>query len=175
MDKRVASARCIVDPACVVPVLDPAVSAARGKAVRALIGDQGLRELRASRALWVERELVHGLQANLANDTPLTEMQADDFTRTMFEEGHRQDVEMQQRQQRSQLFGLREGAVLRYADDSPTAELALQSGEESIQAMRDRAATMLAGEQLAAFNRMYDDLLIAFRRHIRNKYAGERI
>ena len=70
-------------------------------------------------------------------------------------------------------FSSGDGASLLYTDRAESRELMLQSGEAYVQALRDRAATQLSGEQLAVLNEMYDDLLIEFRRHLRRKAAGK--
>ncbi len=172
LDQRLATARCAADPACVSPAPDSAVFSARDQEIRDIIGDDGLRELRADlHAGGRERRIVDGLQARLAGGAALTVTQAADLTRALFDENRRQQRELYQRQQHGQAFRLADGTSLTYADDAPSPELALRSGEMSVQATRDRAATVLTGEQLAAFNRMHDDLLVAFRAFIRDEYA----
>jgi hypothetical protein len=171
LEKRVSAARCIVNPACVEPAPDSALFSSRDQAIRDIVGDEGLRELRAFRSAEPERRVVGALQSRLENRAVLTPMQSDDLARALSDESRRQLREMYQRQQRGKAFGPPDGPTLVYADDSPTADLALQSGEASVQAIRDSAATMLTGEQLITFNRMYDELLISFRDFIRTRYT----
>lgn len=178
MDKRLKQAKCMVNPACVDRTPDQASAWAaqyasrRDQAIRDIIGDEGLRELRNGRVTEIERRIVAGLQSRLPSTAGLTTEQAEGLTRALVEENHLQQRQLAERDQHWSYYSLRDGPTLHYDNDAPTAELALQSGEASAQAMRERGATVLTGDQLMAYNRMYDDLLIEFRRHIRFKYQS---
>ncbi len=167
--KRIAAARCVVNPACLSPVFDTDLFGSVDQDIRDIIGDENMGALKGFRAAAAQRHAVSGLQSSLAGGQALSNAQADDLAHGLYDESLRQRREMYQRQQRQRGFSAANGAELMYAYNAPTPEIALQTAETYVQAMRDRAATQLQGEQLSAFNRMYDELLIEFRRFLRHQ------
>jgi hypothetical protein len=169
IEQRLTAARCITDAGCITSVFNDAVFGARDQDIRDILGDEGFKELRAFRAAETDRDVVGGLQARLAPELALTPAQADSLTHALHDERLRLRRESYSRQEHLEGWALAGGAAprLEYADNLATPELMYQSGERYVQAMRDRAATMLTGEQLVAFNRMQDELLVSFRRRLR--------
>ena len=53
--------------------------------------------------------------------------------------------------------------VIVYSRDAKTLDERMASAAASIDRMRDRAGTLLSGEQLTVFNQMQDDALLVFR------------
>lgn len=171
MERRVVTARCVTDPACVKAPANTEAYAALDRQIRDLIGDDDTRALRNFSRAKMERRAVDGLQARLSADNALSQAQADGLAVALFDEGRRQDRAL--RDQHRVGFSTGDGPSLVYASRAGSMELMLQSGEAHVQALRDRAATQISGEQLAVLNEMYDDLLIEFRRHLRRKAAGK--
>jgi hypothetical protein len=169
MERRVATARCVADPLCLKPPSNSDAHQALDRQIRDLIGDGGLRELSNFSRAERERRAVDSLRSRLSGGNALSQAQADELTAALFDESRQQDRAM--RDQHRMGFSTGEGLSLLYTDRATSMELMLQSGEAYVQAMRDRAATQLSGEQLAMLNEMYDDLLIEFRRHLRRKAA----
>ena len=170
-EKRVASARCIGDPLCLRTAMSTPFFSERDQQIRDIVGDEHMKDLRSFRNAEQERKLVDTLQKQMPATLALSESQAGDLALAIFDERQKQQHEMQVRQQRVRGYGLGNGFSLFYAANATTAEAALQSGEQYVQAMRDRAATVLQGDQLAAFNRNQDDLLIGFRRFVNEQIA----
>ncbi len=90
----------------------------------------------------------------------------------MREERGAQTRELASRGHKAGSYGA-DGMYIVYASDGATPEQAMESAQQYVQRVRDRAALVLSTGQLAVFNQMQDDLMIGFRRLQRQQLARQ--
>jgi hypothetical protein len=160
LDRRVGIARCLTDTFCVRPELGDGTQ--RRQAVVDLIGEENTVKLeRYGRDQSRTGEFAK-LQARLGPRLALSPQQLDELASALYDERIRTGREIESHGHETGTIATSYGIIV-YARDTKTLDERMASAAASIDRMRDRAGTLLNGEQLAVFNQMQDDALLVFR------------
>jgi len=167
------SARCTVDPACVrPPPAELEALNAREQAIRDFVGDENYQALEQFRSTSQERTAIASLQGRLPANLALSARQSEALAMVMLEERSAQTQELVSRGLMAGAFGA-DGMLIVYAKDAATPEQSLDSAQQYVQRIHDRAALVLNTGQLAVFSQMQDDMMISFRRFHRQQLARQ--
>lgn len=164
IDRRVRAARCLIDPNCTRP--DFADSAERRQAIVDVLGDKNVAKLVEFGRERSRSSVFATLQARLGPKHALSPEQIDDLTNALFDEVARTTRDLESHGHETRKIATRYGVIV-YASDTKTFEERMASAAASIDRIRDRAGTLLYGEQLTIFNQTQDDLLLVFGPHAR--------
>ena len=160
LDRRVRMARCLTDSFCVSPDLgDPAE---RRQAVVDLIGEENAVKLEKYGRDQSRSGEFAKLQARLGPRLALSPPQLNELSSALHDEMIRTRREIESHGHETSLFATSYGIIV-YARDAKTLDERMASAAASIERMRDRAGTLLNGEQLTVFNQMQNDALMVFR------------
>lgn len=169
LDRRVRIARCLTDTFCVRP--DLVDGAQRRQAIVDLIGEENTVKLdKYGRDRSRSREFAR-LQVRLGPRLALSPQQLNELSRALYDERIRTGREIESHGHDIGNFATRYGSFV-YARDTKTLEERMASAAASIERMRDRAGTLLNGEQLTVYNQMQDDVLVVFRPYARVAIAA---
>jgi len=169
LDRRVRVARCLTDVFCLRP--DLVDSAERRQAVVDLIGEENTAKLEKHSRERSRSGEFGTLQARLGPRLALSPQQLDELSSALFDEATRTRREIESHGHETGRFMSRYGLIV-YSKDTKTIEDRMASAAASIDRMRDRAGTLLNGEQLTVFNQAQDDALLVFRPFARVQVAA---
>jgi hypothetical protein len=173
LERQAISARCAIDPLCVTPPGLSELLASSKQAIAQLIGEDGFNEMQDWRNLSVSRRVANGLSARLPSSTPLSSAQHTALAAALHAERESAIRDYLAAGQHMAGFQSADGMGVMYADQATPEERAM-SAQNYVQRTRDRAATVLSGEQLTVFNQMQDELLIDLERHLRRRDQSAR-
>ncbi len=160
LDRRVGIARCLTDTFCLRP--EPVDGTQRRQAVVDLIGEENTVKLEKYGRNRSRSGEFAKLQARLGPRHALSPQQLDELVSALYEETARTRREIESHGHETGAFASSYGIIV-YARDTKTVDERMASAAASIDRMRDRAGTLLNGEQLAIFNQTQDDALLVFR------------
>ena len=160
IDRRMRMARCITDILCVRPNLDD--GAERRQAVVDLIGKENAAKLENFGRDRSRSSEFAKFQARLGPRLALAPQQLDELSSALYDERMRTGREIESHGHEAGNFATSYGVIV-YSRDAKTLEERMASAAASIDRLRDRAGTLLSGEQLTVFNQMQDDALLVFR------------
>jgi hypothetical protein len=169
LDRRVRMARCLTDTFCVRPDLGD--GAQRRQAVVDLIGEANMVKLEKYRSDRSRSSEFASLQARLGPRLALSPPQLDELSSALHDELIRRRREIESHGHETGAFASRFGIIV-YARDTKTVDERMASAAASIDRMRDRAGTLLNGEQLTVYNQAQDDALLVFRPFARVQIAA---
>ncbi len=169
LDRRVRIARCVADIFCVRP--DLVDGAQRRQDVVDLIGEENTVKLEKYGRDRSRSGEYGTLQARLGPRLALSQQQLDELSSALYDEKIRTRREIESHGHETGAFASRFGVIF-YARDTKTVDERMASAAASIDRMRDRAGTLLGGEQLTVFNRAQDDALLVFRPFARAQIAA---
>lgn len=168
LEKQALAARCAIDPLCVMPPGLSELLTSNKQAIQQLIGEDGFKEMQDWRMAEFSRRAASGLSARLPAQSALSSSQFTALAAAL--QGERNSFTREYRAAGQHIVGFSsmEGMTVMYADQATSEERTL-SAQNYVQRVRDRAATVLRGEQLTVFNQMQDELLLDFERYLRRK------
>jgi hypothetical protein len=169
LDSRARMARCLTDRFCVRPDLGDGTQ--RRQAVVDLIGEENTVKLEKYGRDRPQSGEFAKLQARFGPRLALSPPQLDELSIALHDEMIRTRREIESHGHETGTFATSYGIIV-YARDTKTLDERMTSAAASIDRMRDRAGTLLNGEQLAVFNQMQDDALMVFRPSARVAIAG---
>jgi len=169
LDRRVRMARCLTDILCVRP--DLVDGAQWRQAIVDLIGEENTVKLEKYGRDRSRSGEFATLQARLGPQLALSPHQLDELSNALHDETNRTRREIESHGHESGAFATRYGIIV-YARDTKTLDARMASAAASIERTRDRAGTLLHGEQLTVFNQMQDDALVVFRPYARVAIAA---
>jgi hypothetical protein len=170
VEKRAAQSRCLVDPQCEGPPPQYREMQERQRAELAnLIGEDASREMHQWTASVGERRMAATLAGRLPANVPLSGTQSAALIDVLTTERRAIMQEYAATRQRMTGFGNVDGSSVMYVTDSPSIDDRVASARVNSQRLRDRAATVLSGEQLTLFNQMQDELLFDLQRHLKRQ------
>jgi hypothetical protein len=169
IDRRERIARCLVDILCLRPDLGDGTS--RRQAIVDVIGEEKTAKLEQYSRDRSRSSMHATFQARLGPRLALSPQQLDELTSALFSEANRARKELESHGHETKSFMTGYGLVV-YARDTKTVDERMASAAASIDRMRDRAGTLLNGEQLTIFNQTQDDALIVFRPFARVQIAA---
>lgn len=167
VEGRAASLRCRADPACKAP-FTPDDIANRQQALRDAIGEDKYAEYSRYTSTMAERNTVAELQKHLTGTLALSEQRAEELIAALAEERAQAFKEMSADNNKVAGIGVPNGWAY-YVESAPTLEARMATADQFSQRMRDRAATVLSGSQLTAFNQMQDMVLATLRAYLVQK------
>lgn len=160
LDRRVRMARCLTDVSCVRPDLVDSVQ--QRQAIVDLIGEENTIKLeKYGRDRSLSGEFTR-LQARLGPRLALAPQQLDELSNALYDEMIRTRREIESHGHETGAFMTNYGIIV-YARDTKTFDERMASAAASIDRMRDRASTLLNGEQQTVFEQAQDDALLVFR------------
>ena len=160
LDRRVRMARCLTDTFCLTPNLVD--GAQQRQAIVDLIGEANTVKLEKYSRTRSRTGEFEKLQARLGPKRALSDQQLDELSSALHDEQQRTRQEIESHGHESGAFASSYGIIV-YAKDTKTVEERMASAAASIDRMRDRAGTLLNGEQLTVFNQVQDDALLVYR------------
>ncbi len=166
IDRRVRSARCITDDACVRMDFGAGYGEQQRQAVTDLIGAKNVDQLETFRRQGSQVNSLARFQARLGSKLELTPVQLEELASALADEAYRTRREIDSHDHESASYSTRYGVIV-YSVDTDTLEKRMASASASVDRMRDRAGTLLNGEQLTIFNQAQDDALLLFRPYAR--------
>ena len=169
VENRAAFLRCRADPACKAP-FTPEQLADNRQAVRDVIGEDKYAEYDRHESSMAERRTVAELQRQLMGDLPLTDQHAEELIAALADERAQAVKDMFGDGNKVVGIDMKNGWAY-YVESAPTLEARLATADQYSQRMRDRAATVLSGNQLTRFNQMQDLVLASLREHLARKQA----
>lgn len=169
VESRAAILRCRADPDC-RSLFTPEQVANQKQALREVIGEDKYAEYDAYMSSMMERQAVAELQKNLSGDLALPEQRAEELIAALADERAQALKEMSANGNQYGGIGVPNGFAY-YVANAPTLDARFASAVQYSQRIRDRAATILNGNQLTTFNQMQDQLLATLRAHLARKEA----
>jgi hypothetical protein len=168
IDMQEATSRCSLDPACNMQELFRDRADSRAAEIRNLLGQERLDKLATYKNTMGEREVVTQLRSRLPDAQRLSDDKAESLVAALAEE--RESMHREAAQQGTGLNGYGMGAGMIFSpNDGRSLEERYEVAKQYSQRLRDRAALVLNGEQLRAFNEMQDETLLGLRSMMRNK------
>lgn len=167
VEGRAASLHCRADPACKSP-FTPDQMADRRQAVRDAIGEDKYAEYDQNMSTMAERRTVAELQKHLTGNLALSDQRAEELIAALADERARAFKEMSADGNKVGGIGVPNGWAY-YVESAATLDARMATANQFSQRMRDRAATVLSGNQLTAFNQMQDMVLATLRAHLARK------
>jgi len=164
VEARAAVMSCRADPACKSP-LTPQQLADRKQAVRDAIGEDKYDDYDRYMKSMNERRAVAELQRQLTGSLALPADRAEALIAALVDERETAVREMKDNGGQVAGIGVPNGFVY-YDANAPTLEARMESAMQYSSRMRERAATVLNGNQSAAFNRMQDQLMATLRSYL---------
>ncbi len=161
-DRRIRSARCLTDLTCLRLDLGSNYGEQQRQAVVDLIGEKNHDKLQEFRRDGFQADWLAKFQARLGPTLALSSHQMDELGSALGDEVRRTRREIESHGHETSMFSTRYGTVL-YAKDTKTVEERMASATASVDHLRNRAGTLLNGEQLTIFNQLQDDSLLSFR------------
>jgi len=161
VEGHAAILRCRADPACKSP-FTPQQLADQKQAVRDAIGEDKYDDYDRYVKTMNERRAVAELQKQLTGSLALTPDRAEALIAALVDEREAALREMTESGGQVGGVGVQNGFVY-YNTNAPTLEARMESGMQYSSRIRDRAATVLNGNQLVAFNQMQDQLMATLR------------
>jgi hypothetical protein len=174
LERRVAQSRCMADPQCEGPSAFADMFAAQRQSINDLIGAGGDAAVRDWNSTQSVRRMVKGFSARLPATAQLSETQSNAFVAALKTERDAAMQEWAMNHQPVQGFGNMDGMMVMYLSQPATTEDRLASAQVYVQRMKDRAATVLSGQQLMVYNQMQDELLFDLQRHLKSRERQER-
>lgn len=169
VERRAALLRCRADPNCKSP-FTPEYLANERQAVRDAVGEEKYAEYDQYMNTMIERRAVAELQKNLLGDLALPDQRAEELIAALADERVQAVKDMSVDGNRVAGMGVPNGFAY-YVESAPTLEARIQTANQYSQRMRDRAATILNGNQLTTFNQMQDQMLASLRAFLARKEA----
>jgi hypothetical protein len=169
LDRQVRMARCLTDVSCTRP--DLVDSAQQRQAIVDLIGEKNTIKLEKYGRDRSQSGEFAGLQARLGPRLALSPQQLDELSSALHDEVSRTRREIESHGHETGAFATHYGIIV-YARDTKTVDERMASAAASIDRMRDRASTLLNGEQQTVFEQAQDDALLVFRPFARVSIAA---
>jgi hypothetical protein len=169
LDRQVRMARCLTDISCLRP--DLVDSAQQRQAIVDLIGEKNTIKLEKYGRDRSRSGEFAGLQARLGPRLALSPQQLDELSSALHDEVKRTRREIESHGHETGAFASHYGIIV-YARDTKTVDERMASAAASIDRMRDRASTLLNGEQQTVFEQAQDDALLVFRPFARVSIAA---
>lgn len=173
LEMRVLQARCIVDPQCVVPPGVSELMTAQRQAIDDLLGAGGDAAVRDWRSTQAVRRMVKGFEQRLPVRAQMSGAQAQAFVAAVKAERTAAMQEWAANRQNITGYSNVDGLNVMYLR-SDSLEESMSSAQSYVQRMKDRAATVLNGEQLLVYYQMQDELLYDLQRQLRTQERRKR-
>lgn len=164
VEGRAAILRCREDPTCKSP-FTPQQLADQKQAVRDAIGEDKYDDYDRYMKTMNERRAVAELQKQLTGSLALTADRAEALIAALVDEREAALRELTDNGGQVAGIGVQNGFVY-YNANAPTLEARMESGIQYSNRMRERAATVLNGNQIVAFNLMQDQLMATLRSYL---------
>jgi hypothetical protein len=168
LDIQEASSRCALEPGCNSQDVFRNRMDEHGADIRDLLGPERLEKLANYKSTMSEREVVTQLRSRLPDAQRLNDDKAESLVAALAEEREALHREAAVRGSNVSGFGMGAGMIFSPNDGRPLEER-YEAAMQYSQRLRDRAAQVLDGEQLRAFNEMQDETLLGLRSMMRNK------
>ena len=170
IERRVLQSRCMAEPPCDAPPPEYRELLDRQKAELAnVIGREAAREMPQWMMSVGERRMTATLSGRLPANVTLSSSQSAALITALTAERRAISQEYAATRQRMAGYGNVDGSSAMYVTDAPTIDDRVASARVNSQRLRDRAATVLSGEQLTVFNQMQDELLFDLQRHLKRQ------
>jgi len=157
--------RCIADPDCDLATFgrNGDVVDDRSAELTALLGPENMEKFQRYQNTLGERDTVIQLRGRLDDANNLRDSQAEQLVAALSDERARYQREAPQRGATISGWGTGQLGMLFYPSDGNSIEQRFVDAAQYSRRMRDRAATILAPQQLAAFEQMQSELLAAMK------------
>jgi len=157
--------RCLADPDCDLANFGRSGNVVddRSGELLSLLGSDAFNELRDYTNSLGDRETVTQLRGRLNDSNTLRDSQADQLVAALTEERTRYQKEVTQRGATVSGWGTPQLGMLYFSGDSSSIEQRLSEAAQYSRRLRERAATVLSPQQLAAFAQLQDELLATMR------------
>jgi len=169
VERRAAHLRCRADPDCKSPFTAEQLANER-QAVREAVGEDKYDEYDQYMSSMMERRTVEELQKNLVGDLALPQQRAEELIAALADETAQARKDMSADGNRVAGIGVPNGMAF-YVESAPTFEARLESANQFSQRLRNRAATILNGNQLTTFNQMQDQAMASLRAFLARREA----
>ncbi len=170
IERRVLQSRCMAEPPCDAPPPEYRELLDRQKAELAnVIGREAAREMPQWMMSVGERRMTATLSGRLPANVTLSSSQSIALITALTAERRAISQEYAATRQRMAGYGNVDGSSAMYVTEAPPIDDRVASARVNSQRLRDRAATVLSGEQLTVFNQMQDELLFDLQRHLKRQ------